>query len=433
MPISYILLNYPGRPCSITVSAEIVNDSIYRKALQSLLITLNRKASDMKSAPDILFVVVFVLIFTSCSEEANIQIPGYLSELENISVYPAESDPEMSVELIRETTYSDNEDVTLGRVTGVLADNQGRVYVGDYDTKTVHVYHSDGSYVTSLGREGEGPGEFGQVSQMNIHNGLIHIYDWSQRRINVFSTESFELAYTTSLDFNNAQNSGLSGWMAISFHILDDGNYLVRFNKPFRPDNLDENKTHRLYKVSSDGQLLSDIILELPVGEVLIDMDIPMIMGVPYSRNAQISISGETLYNLWTEDMAVRTYDVNGQYQSSFYYPVNKSPLNRAELLEQHENEQMKQMIRNAEIPETWPAVQGYIQDDESRFWISRIIDDRDSYEWWVIEPNGTLVSRFTWPRNKSIRQVKDNWLYTLETDEETGLQEIVKYRIDFI
>jgi hypothetical protein len=385
----------------------------------------------MKSVVNFLSVTILSLILISCSGEMEIEIPEYLSDLEELSVYPLENELETSIDLIPETTYGNIEEVIIGRVVGVVVDAHGRVYIGDFDSKTIHVFQDDGSYHTSIGREGDGPGEFRGISQMRIGDEKIHVFDWNQQRIHAFSIETLELSHTTSLDFEEERNVDLSGWMANSFYVQDDENYLVRFSRPFRPDNMHEERTYRLYKVSSEGRMQSDMILELPVGEALINRDIRMVMGVPYSRNALVEISGETIYKLWTEDLAIRKYDINGRFLSAFYYSVNKSRLSREEVLEQYEHEQMRQMIRNATLPETWPAVGNYLIDDENRFWISRIIDERDAYEWWVLEANGELITRFTWPRSKSIRQVKHGALYTLETDQETGLQEIVKYLVD--
>ncbi len=62
---------------------------------------------------------------------------------------------------------ADEEDVLLGVVSQVIAD-EGRVYLLDYQLSQVHVVEPDGSYVTSLSREGEGPGEVRQPLDLLI-------------------------------------------------------------------------------------------------------------------------------------------------------------------------------------------------------------------------------------------------------------------------
>ncbi|MCC5906914.1 MAG: hypothetical protein JJU13_11940 [Balneolaceae bacterium] len=40
------------------------------------------------------------------------------------------------------------------------------------------------------------------------------------------------------------------------------------------------------------------------------------------------------------------------------------------------------------------------------------------------------LITWFEWPRDEPIEIIKNGYLYTRETDEETGLQQVVRYRI---
>lgn len=69
--------------------------------------------------------------------------------------------------------------------------------------------------------------------------------------------------------------------------------------------------------------------------------------------------------------------------------------------------------------------------DDEDRLWVSTIIDSNEVYEWWVLKNTGAVITQFEWPRGKPIEVVNNGYLYTRETDEETRIQEIVRYRIE--
>lgn len=81
-------------------------------------------------------------------------------------------------------------------------------------------------------------------------------------------------------------------------------------------------------------------------------------------------------------------------------------------------------------MPEYWPAINNLIIDDENRLWISTIVDDFDIYEWWILEKSGEVITRFEWPRDYPIEVVKCGYMYTRETNEKTGLEEVVRYRI---
>jgi len=48
--------------------------------------------------------------------------------------------------------------------------------------------------------------------------------------------------------------------------------------------------------------------------------------------------------------------------------------------------------------------------------------------EWRVLEKNGELITKFEWPRDEPIEVIKNGMMYKRQTDEETGLQQVVRY-----
>ena len=54
-------------------------------------------------------------------------------------------------------------------------------------------------------------------------------------------------------------------------------------------------------------------------------------------------------------------------------------------------------MIENApeeQVPQTGPALNDLIVDDEGQIWVSTIVEDFDIYEWWILQENGELITR---------------------------------------
>jgi len=73
---------------------------------------------------------------------------------------PTESPSTSQPEEIWRIGGDDDEDVVFGVLDGVVADASGNVYLLDIQLSEVLVYTADGEYVRTIGREGEGPGEF---------------------------------------------------------------------------------------------------------------------------------------------------------------------------------------------------------------------------------------------------------------------------------
>ncbi|MBP2681470.1 MAG: 6-bladed beta-propeller, partial [Candidatus Krumholzibacteriota bacterium] len=69
-------------------------------------------------------------------------------------------------ELWRTGGDSDEEDVLFGVVAQITSDDSGNVYALDAQLNQVVIFSPEGKYLRSIGREGEGPGEFQRPSDL---------------------------------------------------------------------------------------------------------------------------------------------------------------------------------------------------------------------------------------------------------------------------
>lgn len=70
----------------------------------------------------------------------------------------------------------DDEDVLFGVITDIIADRDGNFYMLDSQLNEVQVYAPDGEYLRTIGREGEGPGEFrAAFNLLLLPNGNIGV------------------------------------------------------------------------------------------------------------------------------------------------------------------------------------------------------------------------------------------------------------------
>lgn len=58
-------------------------------------------------------------------------------------------------------------------------------------------------------------------------------------------------------------------------------------------------------------------------------------------------------------------------------------------------------------------------------------MDNFDVYDSWILEETGELITKIEWPRDELIVLIKNGKMYTRETDDETGLQQVVRYRVE--
>jgi len=70
--------------------------------------------------------------------------------------------------------------------------------------------------------------------------------------------------------------------------------------------------------------------------------------------------------------------------------------------------------------------------DDENRIWAAvPMYGEPMKYEWWILAPSGELLAKLQRPREKTIFDIKDGYLYAKEIDEETGAEFVVKNRME--
>jgi hypothetical protein len=391
----------------------------------------------------LLFVIPF-LIFSSCSPTDEVELPEQIRELGNLTVYPTDAEPESEIQLIREEAFGDTEKIMIGSMGNIVVDERGRVFIADDQLYTIHVFNADGSYETAFGREGRGPEEFQSFSSMEIYDNQFYVYDYMQHRISSFSLDSFMISRMINLNTDNwshiqdLENS----FPAAPLFIRDSYTFLMRFRERPQPDHISYD---RHYLLNDQGEIISDLIFKQRGAELLVTSEggrITNVLPSPFIRNSLMVVSENGLiFSAWTEDFLIRIYDEEGNYLRSFYYPYPQSRLNRQDILELYQDQDpfVQQLYRNADFPDTWPALHHMLLDDEQRLWVSTISNDEEHYTWWVLNEGGQLLAKFNWPgvrlrrleNENMIEVIKDGYAYIREVNEETGHQQIVRYRIE--
>jgi len=178
------------------------------------------------------FFSFFTLI--GCEPYYNGKLIGQNPDLKNLIVYPADTQPVYGINLIQERIFGSTDLDLIGMGSGITVDEDGRVFIGDASKHTVHVFLQDGSYVTSIGREGRGPGEFTASPFPMIISNLLYVYDAMQLRVNVFSKDSFELLQTINLNPVNKESiNELAGFYISQLIFRNDGKFLALFRRHF--------------------------------------------------------------------------------------------------------------------------------------------------------------------------------------------------------
>lgn len=375
-------------------------------------------------------------------------LPEHLQEYENLTVHPplVDREPKYEVRLDYDQVFGEEDEVLIGRISGVEVDDEGRVYIVDGSRMTIHVFDEDGNYLTSLGRSGQGPGEFSamQLKTPVFRDGTqLYVYDSGLRRMNIYSFESLSSSGTIVFNQESLTHVDIQlGFPPYPVSIRRDGNFVIAFQEGYfhqSPGRVDSNRT-MYYLMDESGQILhSKGVLFTTYVKPLVEIRQNFSSPHYFSRRTLMDISDDDhIYSAWSEEFLVEKYDPEGNYIQAFYYPYTNREVSRQDVNERI-SDRFSESLRNSDsLPDTWPALYALFVDDENRIWVSTNSDNEDLRNWWILSDKGELLGHIEYPSGETtylgevqIQIVKDGYLYKRENDEETGSEKVVRYRIE--
>ncbi len=102
------------------------------------------------------------------------------------------SDKKIKLEQVKILGKLDTEDENFMfyRPEDIDTDNEGHIYVLDAGNHRIQKYDREGKYLLTIGRPGQGPGEFSRPVNLEVDDeGNVYVLDVGNRRIQVFNPE----------------------------------------------------------------------------------------------------------------------------------------------------------------------------------------------------------------------------------------------------
>ncbi|MCG2588230.1 6-bladed beta-propeller [Rhodohalobacter sulfatireducens] len=389
----------------------------------------------------VLFSLLILLLLINCSSQED-EIPEKLRDLKNLTVYSANAKPEAIVSFQKVANYGTFEEILIGRIQDIGVDSSGRVFVVDMQKQSIYVFGADGAFITQLGREGKGPDEFSTIRSLQICKNRLYVYEPDQYQISVFTLDNLANKSSIFLAENRGDYQALGRslpWIN-NLYVRNNATYLAGFiihpdTQEFKPW---QNVDYKIlfYLLDETGRISSTKLFDVDqthtVAGGLVD-NIKVFFGSP-----MITMSSQN--NIYVSDESeffVKVYNPNGVYMRAFHYqhpqiPLTQESIKNGGIANTHfRPDFLLKNIKSIDLPQYWPVITDMKIDDLDRLWIATTAEDMSIYEWWVLEETGELITKFEWPRDEPIEVVLNGNIYTRKTDDETGLQQIVKYRFE--
>lgn len=148
--------------------------------------------------------IVSLLIFLAgCStENKDLNLPNHIKDVDNLTIYSDSEKGESGIDFKKDKVVGDSDTVFIEKVGNISVDEKNRIYIADAPRYTIHLYSSEGDYLSSVGREGDGPGEFREVSHIQVSENQLFVFDRNQQKVVRFSPDSLSNYHTINIADN---------------------------------------------------------------------------------------------------------------------------------------------------------------------------------------------------------------------------------------
>jgi hypothetical protein len=327
----------------------------------------------------------------------------------------------------------------FGRVSGLTADDAGRIFVADAQADEIRVFDNDGVFEYSIGRGGQGPGEFIRPCCLSFGpEGRLWVRDTGNYRYQAFTLQEGRRAFDTSMPMRHSA-PGL--WAPLDF---DDQGNLIDVGARTDPDAA-QPLVVRLH-LSPSGDIVSEESFADPDPA---ELGMHMVDGTIGDRRARIVIDQPygpmhlTAHgpDRWAEAISSR-YQVRLFRSESEPVDIVRDagaevPLSAAE--RERANAQLAEAVERIgaargqlpfDVPDTKAPLRALFFDRDRNLWVELTVAQSADREADVFDPDGQYIGRRVWPGNVALGSgwVSGNTALGTLTDED-GVIKVVRVR----
>ena len=387
----------------------------------------------MKNKITIISIFLFPLILTGfCFGQDNPQWKGKIEYENGVKVIKNPNEPlygEIKFELEEDLSIGNEEDENymFYGVASINIDSEGNIFVSDRRNFRIQKYDKDGNYLQTIGRKGQGPGEFERFFTAFL-DAKNNIYVRDGRRIHMFEKNG-DLKSTITL-----QNR------ITAFRCTEGGKVFATVSKS-ASEGKGTNTINEFSLLDSEWKIIktfgsySETYEYGPVPNLRHAYTPGMHFSHLYNELAVYGISSEyKLFIVNSSGETVRIIEKNTPPRSLTKKEKNRI-INDAVERSKQRTRGSKYSKSDYEKSTTFPKhvyyFSGIITDDQGRIYIGGFISplkDKKIPDWDLFNKEGYYLYRAKVPVYP--RVIKNGYIYRSEADPETGYIKIKRYKI---
>lgn len=306
----------------------------------------------------------------------------------------------------------------LFEVSGAARLPDGRIVIANGGTHELRFYDAAGRFLRSVGREGEGPGEFRIIGPLFVARDSLYVHDYRLDRISVFDTRG-EFIRTFRLE---AGESG-SGW---PLGLFGDGTVLVRGSRVFRASEVVSGivaDTLPHYRYGPEGAIL-DTVGRWPMADQYVEGDgRSLSVGTAaFGKPASIVTHGEHLFVGIGARYEIRKWTLGGRLERIVRRDVEPLPVT-SEDIARYKEERLavadeawrafnERRLAGMPFPERMPAYADLKVDSGGNLWVEAYRrPGEDPPRWSVFDPDGRWLGVVETPPGLEIYEIRDDYV----------------------
>jgi len=374
-------------------------------------------------------LIVFGLTMCIACQKQKAGWQGTVEEENGIRVVTNPAEPlygELTLELEEDLSIGsmDDENTMFYRIGGIAIDSQGNMFVVDSGNQRIQKYDKDGNYLQTIGRKGQGPGEFMRPfdilldEQDNIYlleNRKIHVYDPKGDSIQDINLQNFMMGFAVGAEGNI---------IAHGFVQAEEGENLgvVIINQEGKiTKTIAEFPGMRTVVRGDSGFTLSHEYTPhlsfYPVGQ----------KGVVYGYNPEYALflidrSGKTILIIKKDEppQSITRKEKDKIIDDALERTARRGARWPRDVVEE-----------GANFPDHRPFFNASASDNKGRIYIRRVksvLDESKEVEFDIFSADGYFLYTAKLPFTPEL--VKDGYLYHTTYSEESGEYKVIRYKI---
>jgi hypothetical protein len=386
--------------------------------------------------------ISFIFLSVYAIENQNPQWKGTIEEETGVKVIKNPNEP-----LYGEITFDLEEDLSIGneedenymfyRARMLAVDSEGNILVLDAGNNRIQKYDKDGKYLQSIGKQGQGPGEFDSPTSLYIDT-----------KDNIYVSEMFQRLHI--FDKNGVFQKRIKVEVQENMGVTRDGNFIVHIlSRGERKSDMhgDYDRFLDIELKSQDGTTIKTIASyrsEMP-GMIKTERGFTSPNNLCTPRLFLCPINEDLAIYGYSSDYSL--FAINSKGETVYIIKKDEPPqsITKAEkdkvidrrMRAQKENELMPQISRSKyesalRFPKHKPFYERIITDDKDRIYVEKFkfpFDRSDSADFDIFSKDGYYLYK----AKIAIRYpqvIKSGCIYSTEYGQDTGYVRIKRYKI---